>query len=169
MTKKYYDFEIPKNLIFNTRELIDVLPLKCSVKLDVKNFENILSKTLKLKETIVKLNFTGVGKEILAGGIIEGKISTQCSRCLKEIESEFSEEFYETLSTTAKEIDIMNIIQQTLARANEIQYLCSSECKGLCFICGENQNIKKCKCEEKKQSPFAVLKDKFDKKNKKEK
>ncbi len=158
------NFEVPKNLIFNTRELIRVLPLKCSAKLEPKDLQKFLSKMMKLKQAIIKLNFSAISKNILVHGKVEGKIQIECSRCLKEIEHDFSEEFYETLSTSAKEIDIMNVIQQTLALVNEIQYLCFDECKGLCFICGENRNIKECKCKVDKQSPFAVLKDKFNKK-----
>lgn len=158
------NFEVPKNLIFNTRELIRVLPLKCMAKLEPQDLEKSLGKLINLKRAVVKLNFSAVSKKILIHGKVEGTIEVECSRCLKKIEQEFNEEFYETLSTSVKEIDIMNIIQQTLVLVNEIQYLCSDKCKGLCFICGENRNIKECKCKVDKQSPFAVLKDKFNKK-----
>lgn len=38
--------------------------------------------------------------------------------------------------------------------------LCNEDCKGLCSMCGQNLNLKKCDCK-KQQSPFDILKQEF--------
>ena len=38
--------------------------------------------------------------------------------------------------------------------------LCSEGCKGLCPVCGQNLNVKKCDCK-KRQSPFDILKQEY--------
>lgn len=40
------------------------------------------------------------------------------------------------------------------------KFLCSEDCKGLCPMCGQNLNMKKCDCK-KQQSPFDILKQEF--------
>ena len=41
----------------------------------------------------------------------------------------------------------------------KLQYICKSECKGLCTECGKNQNLAICKHPKKnlKESPFSSL------------
>ena len=43
-----------------------------------------------------------------------------------------------------------------------VRFVCKEDCKGVCTKCGKNLNFEKCECvEERKPSPFDVLKDKM--------
>jgi len=160
-SNKYEKFEIPKNFIFKVEDILELKSLKCSSKIKLELLEGILSEPTKIKSAEVKLSFSVAGREILVKGRIMLNLETQCSRCLKEFSYDFSEEFFETYSINDKLIDIIDIIRQTTALANEIQYLCSEDCKGLCFLCGKNLNETQCDCKVEKTSPFLILKDKF--------
>ena len=74
---------------------------------------------------------------------------------------EFSEEFIETYSTKTEIIDIISLVQQTLALTEEIRFLCKPDCKGLCPMCGQDLNTAQCGCKPECLSPFAKLKGKF--------
>jgi len=71
---------------------------------------------------------------------VKFSLNNECSRCLKITKS------YPILSE--KVIDSISLVT-----------LCSSECLGLCSICGKDQNLNKCSHEEKnlKESPFSSL------------
>ena len=75
--------------------------------------------------------------------------------------SKFEEEFIETYSAQSEIIDIMLLVRQTLALTEDIQFLCSEDCKGLCSLCGKNLNEGPCQCQPEILSPFAALKGKF--------
>ncbi|MDR0952985.1 MAG: DUF177 domain-containing protein [Elusimicrobiota bacterium] len=160
----YKDYEIPQDLVFNTRDIIDLHGLKCSSVLNPADFTDIFNSPTKIKKIKIDLSFSVLSKEILAQGKLSGVAQVECSRCLKQFEREFEEEFTQLYSLKEEIIDIMSITKQTLALLDNIQNLCSSSCKGLCSICGCNKNEIECDCKPPSTSPFACLKDKFSKK-----
>jgi len=160
----YEDYEIPKDLVFYTQDILDMHGLKCSVLANTKDFENILEAPAKIKKLRIYLSFSVLSKEILVQGELVGTIETQCSRCLKTFDKKFAEEFTQLYPTKDEIIDIMYLTKQTLALLSGIQELCSKDCKGLCVFCGCNKNEVKCDCKPPVTSQFACLKDKFLKK-----
>ena len=161
---KYYnyeDYEIPQDLIFCTRDIVDMGGLNFSILLQDSGLNDVLPPPAKIKKAELKLRFSVMPKEILAQGKISGKINVQCSRCLEHFDTSFSEEFTQLYPTKEEIIDIMSITKQTLALLGNIQNICSAGCKGLCGFCGCNKNEKACDCKPPSTSPFACLKDKF--------
>ena len=156
----YQDYEIPKNLLFKTQDIIRMHGLKCSLLLNAQDFK----EELTLVKATLKLSFSVLSKEILVQGQIKGTRKANCSRCLKEFEKSFEEEFSQLFPHKAEIIDIMYITRQTLALEQNIQELCSPDCKGLCAYCGCNKNEVECSCTPPKLNQFACLKDKFQKK-----
>ena len=47
------------------------------------------------------------------------------------------------------EIEISAIISELILNEMKLQYICKSECKGLCTECGKNQNLAICKHPKK--------------------
>ncbi len=157
----YQNYDVPADLRFRTQDILRNNGLNCSAKLAAKYFENIFTPPNKITEVRVELQFWPTGKEITIKGRVWGKRQVRCDRCLKETEQSFDENFLETSSTSAEIIDIMSFVRQTLALTEDIQFLCSSTCKGLCPHCGKNLNEGACQCQPEVLSPFAVLKGKF--------
>ena len=85
----YQDYEIPKNLLFKTQDIIRMHGLKCSLLLNAQDFK----EELTLVKATLKLSFSVLSKEILVQGQIKGTRKANCSRCLKEFEKSFEEEF----------------------------------------------------------------------------
>ena len=157
----YQDYEIPKNLIFDTQDILDMHGLKCSVLADPQEFKDLLAAPSQITKVRVYLSFSVLSKEILVQGAVKGSFQTQCARCLKTFEKKFDEEFTQLYPTKDEIIDIMYLTKQTLALLAGIQELCSKDCKGLCAFCGCNKNEVSCDCKPPVTSPFACLKDKF--------
>ncbi|MBP2663921.1 MAG: Large ribosomal subunit accumulation protein YceD [Firmicutes bacterium] len=110
---------------------------------------------------------------------VTGKISTHvkqcCSRCLEEmvtlLTAVFSEEYREADFKESgevvdseinyfkgDEIDITDLVRETLLLAEPIKPLCSESCRGLCSRCGVNLNLNTCGCNLVKVDPrLAVL------------
>lgn len=47
-----------------------------------------------------------------------------------------------------KTVDLRGLIREQLILQIPMKYLCGSDCKGLCLVCGESVNEKKCVCAE---------------------
>ncbi|WP_424244501.1 uncharacterized protein Dip510_001751 [Elusimicrobium posterum] len=156
----YFDYEVPKDLVFRTVDIERMRGLKCSARLSAEDFENILSAPNKIISANVTLSFSISQKDILVQGTVEGKTRLECARCLEFFENDFSEDFFETYSIKSEIIDIMSLVVQTLALIEDIRFICKEDCKGLCDECGQNRNKVSCSCTKESYSPFAVLKDK---------
>ncbi|WP_152523929.1 YceD family protein [Sporomusa ovata] len=110
---------------------------------------------------------------------VTGEINTRlkqcCSRCLEEMVTSltavFSEEYREVDCKESRdvldseidyfkgdEIDITDLVRETLLLAEPIKPVCSETCRGLCPKCGVNLNVNTCGCNLVKTDPrLAVL------------
>jgi len=87
-----------------------------------------------------------------------------CDRCAEEIEStlenhfqnvyifgkESSEESEDNIAFLHADTDKIDLTESVIEFANlaiPMKILCKDECKGLCFSCGKNLNVSKCKCK----------------------
>lgn len=114
---------------------------------------------------------------------VEFTVLDNCSRCLEEVEvpieysiqgflvkEDFDEDSFEdddAFIYDGQDIDLIQIIEQTLDFKLPARVLCDEDCKGLCPGCGANLNKKACSCneiandEEIIDPRFAKLKDIF--------
>ncbi|TQQ84672.1 DUF177 domain-containing protein [Peptacetobacter hominis] len=94
-------------------------------------------------------------------------VADKCSRCLETVdipleyniqgfivnEDDYTEDDYEDydafLIDGRSEVDIMDIIAQTIDFNMPHKVLCREDCKGLCPGCGANLNVEDCRCSEK--------------------
>lgn len=83
---------------------------------------------------------------------IEGKIMADiefvCSRCLTNFKKEISKKIeFDYFLRGERFLDITNDICQEIILEYPLKPLCQPECKGLCMICGQNLNERKCECQ----------------------
>lgn len=85
-----------------------------------------------------------------------------CDRCLKEFSRDYSFNFSHILVRSLSgesddyiicendELNISELSVSDLLLQLPSKILCKDECKGLCFICGNDLNESECNCEKKK-------------------
>ena len=83
-----------------------------------------------------------------------------CDRCLKRFEQEYDYDFEHTLVQNSKTDDNEHIVcENMILDLNELaisdlllqlpsKILCKEDCKGLCYICGQNLNESACECSK---------------------
>lgn len=97
-------------------------------------------------------------------GVVTLKFSTvftmshTCDRCLKEFEREYKYDFEHTLVRSMQsERDDYIVCENNTLDLNELaisdlllqlptKILCREDCKGLCYVCGQDLNESKCNC-----------------------
>ena len=109
------------------------------------------------------------GQNYIVQGSIQSKGDYDCSRCLNTTEhyrKDFFEEIFSDCRDAAddvnsfdgEEIDLTELIRDTLIINEPSQVLCQDDCKGLCVHCGANLNVSPCSCESFVVDPrFAEL------------
>lgn len=114
--------------------------------------EDLLIKNLR---SLVRISRTREGLLLQVEG--EAQIETDCVKCLDEfyqpVRFDF-EELYQFPSRHREEtdlilpmdgyIDLRSLYREYLILAMPIKPVCSSNCKGLCVVCGANLNTKIC-------------------------
>ena len=112
--------------------------------------EVVLIKSVSVSGSIV---FDAEG--ISVRGTLKTAFQAECARCLKlleePLETEFSVRFHKSAGDDDEiylyegdSLDITDMIKDHVLLALPIQCLCSSECKGLCPVCGANLNEGAC-------------------------
>jgi uncharacterized protein len=133
------------------------------------------------------LNAVRAGTTVHVTGTLNGTARRQCVRCLKEYDDALwlsvAEEYHRDTDVknrpagrepsersgddadddgyayTGEEIELGEMLREHILLAAPMQPLCREECRGLCPVCGQDLNVRRCDCrEEQIQSPFAVLK-----------
>jgi uncharacterized protein len=107
---------------------------------------------------------TNTGNHLSIQGGIKVTTSHSCNRCLKDFEGQMDipfVEIYRELDGTepssldddisgfqGSEIDLTELIRETLLLAEPIKTLCSENCLGLCPKCGADRNQAPCSCDQ---------------------
>jgi uncharacterized protein len=126
---------------------------------------------------------------LFVGGRLKGEINIVCGRCLQtytlpvDIEVGFIFASEDASFSTAmpldmeieldekdlmikpltKEIDLLELVRESLILEVPMQPLCREDCAGLCSKCGVNLNERKCDCEQDEEAnPFAAIKKKIE-------
>jgi uncharacterized protein len=102
-------------------------------------------------------------------GSINSSLSLMCGRCLdifpfkiqtffnvglqkkipvSDTELELAEEDLEVYYYEGDEIDVNPLIYEEILLNIPIKPLCREDCKGLCVVCGKNNNIEECHCNK---------------------
>ncbi len=71
-----------------------------------------------------------------------------CARCLNEISFEINKKAFFSYPIDSRNliIDLDQDIREEIILEYPIKPLCTPDCKGLCFKCGEDLNLGRCKC-----------------------
>ncbi|MFV1950908.1 MAG: DUF177 domain-containing protein [Nitrospinota bacterium] len=135
---------------------------------DASFFETEEADFRVTKPVSIHCDITKVGDEIYVRGKISFTIETNCSRCLASFTLSADQEFKVTyLPATMRpsdeeiglrrsdmhvscysnnRLDIILPVRDQIVLAVPIKTLCAPACAGLCSVCGQNLNIKKCCC-----------------------
>lgn len=98
--------------------------------------------------------------------------SRSCDRCgepvIRRIESVFEHRLVQNLSNDENDdyietpdltVDLDEIVTSDILLSLPGKFLCSDDCKGLCFVCGANLNKGDCGCQKESVDPrLAALK-----------
>ena len=113
------------------------------------------------------------GKQFEFDATIKTDTVFNCSRCLCDVaisididikailvrdENESWDDELDSFVIENNKIDLINIASYEILQFLPMQILCDDNCKGLCSICGNDLNVKKCDCKEQVDSRFDILK-----------
>ena len=163
------------------RREIDKIDLNFSQKIDTINY---CDNSYKLTSPInVNGKVSNTNKGLYLDIDVDFTILDNCARCLDEVEvpieysiegflvkEGFDEDEFEeddAFIYDGKELNLIDIIEQTLDFNIPARILCNDDCQGLCHECGANLNIEACSCNESANDEeiidprFAKLKDIF--------
>lgn len=109
------------------------------------------------------------GQHYLIRGQLKTALELQCSRCLERfylpvdigfqfnlVESGYQDEYTldeDALFFSSDEVDIQPFIEQLIYSEIPLAPLCKPDCRGLCPVCGTNQNIAQCRCQNENTDP----------------
>ena len=134
--------------------------------LDIKYFGNETNKENEIDLTVE------ITKEIESLNLnlnLNFSYLSECSRCLNIKNKQDKASFNKNLSTSSENdydidinnetIDVLSIVSEVIISKMDFSNLCKKDCKGLCYLCGKNQNKQVCSHDEKniKESPFSSL------------
>lgn len=134
-------YTLDNNEIYENYDIVKASPLHF--------FGNIYRKN---EVYYVELDFTG-------------DIVFKCNRCLEEFARKINGHLYTSIITNKENetdenlflqgdmIDLSSFIEEAITLSLPMKVLCNDKCKGLCSICGENLNVKKCNCNKEKIDP----------------
>ena len=107
----------------------------------------------------------------LVTGTLEFECKTFCARCLKPVSIQLSVPFEERFARedtvqgdeeiyayTGGEINTDRALSEAAFMALPMRVLCREDCKGLCPVCGADQNENECGCPMDSDNAFSVLK-----------
>lgn len=115
----------------------------------------------------VEADFKSFSDSVLLNLRIAYKVQKPCDRCLALTEKAFSHEYSYTIVTALHEedqdgryilaenklLDLDELVYSSVITEFPTKFLCSSDCRGLCPMCGQNLNEGDCACETKQVDP----------------
>ena len=137
----------------NFKKIIEFSQLKLdNLKSNKKNIE-------------ILLNFSKTQNSIDIKGEINSAYFEICDRCINNFNNDKTAKFRVILTQnenlmnnndsefilfddSKNEIDLSNVVRDTLLLEKPLKTICNKNCKGLCSNCGSNLNFEDCKCLE---------------------
>ncbi len=108
-----------------------------------------------------RLHANRVNNGVLVQGTVEGKVETQCARCLEKFVYEISVPdfcFFQE-NPLPREIDLTPALREDIILSFPQNFICRDDCKGICVVCGKNRNREDCGCAPvfKENTPWSAL------------
>jgi len=150
-----------------------------SDRINICDMQSMGSEIRFLQPVAVSGKVQNIGSVLEMNGTVSGVLTTNCSRCNREISCEFAADIKEILmqedgrSSSDDEglqddedivmfrghsLSIDEIAENSIYLRLELRYLCSDDCKGICSVCGKDNNAEACACADNKIDPrFAAL------------
>lgn len=149
------------------KRLGEIFPFEASVPLDSQRFGE---RTIRFLAPLhVVGSFTFDGKAYVVEARADTVLSSSCARCNRALEEPYgftmSERFVkdgavdgETYPYTGDHLALDQALMDNLFLHMPMVSLCKPDCKGLCPICGCDQNAQDCACNRQAaENPFSIL------------
>ncbi|WP_053956962.1 YceD family protein [Inediibacterium massiliense] len=160
----------------NIAELMDGQKNQLSIEMkdEIEKLDSFGDEIVLVGPTVFKGNVYISNGDFYIKGIAQSTGVFHCHRCLKKFEQTFYGEVDEKLVTEGsfeaetgeyyiiknKQVELSEIIENTLVEALPMKIVCDENCKGLCLVCGKNLNEDTCDCSKDDIDPrLAKLKD----------
>ncbi len=100
----------------------------------------------------VAINVNLASGNLLVKGSVKTEAELVCSRCLKKVRQELSNNNFNIITELGAktEIDITPEIREGILIQVPMKPLCGFDCRGLCPNCGQDLNEKECGCDRSK-------------------
>jgi uncharacterized protein len=140
------------------------------------DFPEVRFLDLDLRQVTGTITFTRTAQGLLSQVRLKAQTTTECMRCLEPIELRLTPQFTELYAFSRNsasdvelvipdtgQIDLGPLVREYMLLEMPLKPLCKQDCKGLCPVCGENQNETTCNHEDDDFDPrFSALKALFD-------
>jgi len=139
--------------------------LNLDYSFNLEGVESIFTKPVKVVGEVK--NNTGI---VSLKGVATTTVTVSCDRCADEFSRGESYPFSHLLISELNEqdnddyilvenmrLDLDELIREDVILSLPTQFLCKDDCKGLCYICGQNLNIKQCGCKKPIDPRLAAL------------
>jgi uncharacterized protein len=159
-------------ILINVKKLVDYDEVYEEHESDyrLEDFKLFGEDVIFRKPVHANFHLTRVRSGILMDGNIETTVELTCVRCLKRFEQQIEAEIHEAYSLPGMEenfegyddiypiesqtdIDIEPALHSNIVVNIPTNPICSSDCKGICPICGADLNETSCNCSEEKIDP----------------
>jgi uncharacterized protein len=129
-------------------------------------FSEVRLQDLELKDVAGSVTFTRTTQGLLTQVRMTAQYTSECMRCLEPFDLTLSPEFTEVYAFSKNsitdsglilpetgQVDLEPLVREYMLLEIPIKPVCKLDCKGLCPVCGENQNEHTCQHEEETFDP----------------
>ncbi len=144
--------------------------------LDYQVHEDVTLESGVMQRVWGHLRLSRFDNGILAKAELETEIEDLCSRCLKElhrtIKAVIDEVFIRPEDVKGEQLlpesgageghliigedhilDLQETLRQSFILNRPMKFLCRTDCKGICSVCGNNRNLSSCRCDPRLSDP----------------
>lgn len=133
--------------------------------------QDILGEPVSFDGVTLSGTYSAAGKSVLITGQLKAAAHARCAKCQEPVQEDLKVSFQETFvqdgdpedpDKFAFEGNVLDLSHLTLSLAVldlPMRFLCKADCKGLCPVCGINQNRHHCTCRKEMPTkhPFEAL------------
>ena len=102
-----------------------------------------------------RLSAVMAGADLIVTGTASVPLATVCARCLDDIRVTISVKdlCFHFEKVRDLEVDLTDDVREELLLAVPSCFYCSTDCKGICPMCGANLNHASCACDKRQADP----------------
>lgn len=101
------------------------------------------------------MKYSLVISKVSDGALVRGKcsvdISGECGRCLKNVTHTLETEDFDIFVEIPSGVEVCDIsedLRTEMTLALPMNFICDTDCRGLCPVCGVDRNETECSCED---------------------